>query len=1711
MGDGSGVQTDQRARPSTGPQQSSAYLSKRKDPGVKGATMSQPSKVLHLYVEVRSVSEGEEEFLGTGDNGANQLMLQCPDIVSHSQRSSSRSSSNRSSSPVTPYCSAGGNHSLASSQSSSRHSVSCQHPSPAQFHHQDDLNESFSHLLEILTPNKAIVNHYGSPGCTPDLDPCYGKVANPQSSSPPRWLSIPSTYSTSPRSRHAPAMLDENGQTSLVSYGYIENGSVNSMSGHGTVWHQHDADRYLRRTENQQKRMSDPVWYSDQTSGDTLQPKRDSSPSLSKATMEAVARDATHRALEEFGSPELRRRFAGHRSENNSPSQAPRCRSLGGSPVQSRSTRTLPSRRDLLEMDRRLCHGSLNRLPRSPASDRLSAQTGDSFYSSARPHGPPQSPQRPWVQGEGHRFNAFQAPLPAGRPTDIQHEIPRSSFPAGAEHHARNSYHGISNRCHDKTTNSGHCPWEAGSCSDQSDSKSSHPPRCSSRTSDANSPISDRRSISPYSITELDYKALGESNRTSADRWNKWTPSPTPSEADSLIAESPRYSGPSLKESHLRHLEPKLTENQNHSRRTETLAPQTKPGRISPMMSKKVPPPSASPAIPSQLDRISASGSPVLDPQLRRTPSPSKDVSSLHPYQPTRSSGNPGPSAMDQRQYDHLFDGPPAVSPVITKRSVSSQHSEVPLVSWTAREQKQSGPLVDRADTVSKASSRSPALSGDPCRRKDTRGVQKQLAQECQLLVLGMPKSQKEAQDPSGATGMSSSSSSGVTGSLSPETSSQSSHGTADGGSGIQLDGGSPSGPSSHSQKIARAKWEFLFGGPTDHSDRSKDASSTTPPTSCSPSPSPTSPLPLQPSNQRRCWELRDQKLSHHEVQQVEVELVTPHPQEPAPKTGIIRRSIKYSETDLDAVPLRCYRETDLDEVMRAEAEAAEEADSAFSSNRCLLGKSCFSPEDVCHQSNTGGRREQNGQEEEEDEDEDDEEEEEGVVSWASVRMQGDRQRQRVTQEEEEVFSLLLKRTLEPSSDAHGGLKSPISVDSPRRPSESNLDSFSRHFESIMESHRAKGTSYSSLDSVDLLTSGSTSVFTFDLPTLTPEIQSQICESAKQILELSFAPLARTDSLACSETSRSETALSASGDGLHGRSKDDSGPPVRSRSQKESWRCSIVKEGFRKASSVPALHSRERPGNRPPELLYPQADVAERLALGGSDEVLTNGLKPDLLAAKRLAKRLYNLDGFRKSDVARHLSKNNDFSQLVAQEYLSHFNFSGMNIEQALRKFLTHFALMGETQERERVLAHFSRRYRQCNPESPSTEDSVHTLTCAVMLLNTDLHGNNVGKRMSCSQFISNLEGLNDGKDFPKDLLKTLYSSIKNEKLQWTIDEEELRKSMSELADVRTDSASHTMKRIGSGGNPLVGVAHQADGELYKSGFLVRKVHADPDGKRTPRGKRSWKTFYAMLKGLVLYLQKDEYRTEQELTEEDVKNAVSVHHSLAMRAADYSKRPNVFYLRTADWRVFLFQAPNPEQMQSWITRINVVAAMFSAPPFPAAIGSQKRFSRPLLPGSNTKLSQEEQLKSHESRYRAVHSELTELLAATPDRKVKGRELEEQKLRKEYLEFEKTRYGTYAMLLRAKMAKGDDDLAAFEARLYSDGGLQRAHSSPTLPQDAASKEKARSGKTSKSLKVTSSSSSVMKSGVKEGGGGKSAGGNSQKAELQKQSSKQEEAA
>ncbi|XP_018410068.1 PREDICTED: PH and SEC7 domain-containing protein 1 [Nanorana parkeri] len=816
---------------------------------------------------------------------------------------------------------------------------------------------------------------------------------------------------------------------------------------------------------------------------------------------------------------------------------------------------------------------------------------------------------------------------------------------------------------------------------------------------------------------------------------------------------------------------------------------------------------------------------------------------------------------------------------------------------------------------------------------------------------------------------------------------------------------GYPKEASLLAQKIAKAKWEFFYGSPE------SQRAGVQPPEHSSPPCSPISPGSLRNTNTSTEPNVYEHSLCHVEV---EIEKTPSCDQiSQVCETGIIRRTIKYSETDLDAVPLRCYRETNIDDIL-AENEGLDSAIGSqkdSESNRSITDTSA-------------DKQEQEKQEVAVPQ----------IPGFPSDVVQG-----HADEDEDEVFEptkIEMKREAIPTP-----LRSPVTFRLCHRLSEDGMDSFSKHFENIMESHRAKGTSYSSLDSIDILSSSvqnQNSFFTFDLPTLTSETQKQICKNA-QLIEDNFAPLAHLE-LDSGTSSATDSAWSEKEEEIVHATRAEKDKLLSPSPSEDSL---VIADAI--IHGVPPL------GNMASDF-ESEMDSTERLALGSTD-TLSNGHKADQEAAKRLAKRLYNLDGFKKADVARHLGKNNEFSKMVAEEYLKFFVFTGMTLDHALRMFLKELALMGETQERERILAHFSQRYHQCNTNSISSEDGVHTLTCALMLLNTDLHGHNIGKRMSCSEFIGNLEGLNGGNDFPRELLKALYSSIKNEKLQWTIDEEELRKSLSELADPNPKS----IKRINSCGKPFLDFSQDPNITTYKYGVLVRKIHADPDCKKTPRGKRGWKTFHGILKGMILYLQKEEYKPGKPISEEDLKNAISIHHSLATRASDYNKRPNVFYLRTADWRVFLFQAQNTEQMHSWITRINVVAAMFSALPFPAAIGSHKKFTRPLLPSAITRLSQEDQVQTHESKFKSMSSSLIEHRMSPPDKKVKGKEMDEFKQKEDYLEFEKSRYGTYAMLLRAKLKAGTEDLEAFENSLFDsaendEDGLKKTRSSPSLNLD-----------------------------------------------------------
>lgn len=53
--------------------------------------------------------------------------------------------------------------------------------------------------------------------------------------------------------------------------------------------------------------------------------------------------------------------------------------------------------------------------------------------------------------------------------------------------------------------------------------------------------------------------------------------------------------------------------------------------------------------------------------------------------------------------------------------------------------------------------------------------------------------------------------------------------------------------------------------------------------------------------------------------------------------------------------------------------------------------------------------------------------------------------------------------------------------------------------------------------------------------------------------------------------------------------------------------------------------------------------------------------------------------------------------------------------------------------------------------------------------------------------------------------------------------------------------------------------------------------------------------------------------------------------------------------------VFIYFSDSKE-LCSWVETINFVCAAYSAPPLAGAVGSQRKFQRPLLPCTHTKLS-----------------------------------------------------------------------------------------------------------------------------------------------------------
>uniref|UniRef100_A0A8C1Q1G2 IQ motif and Sec7 domain ArfGEF 2b n=1 Tax=Cyprinus carpio TaxID=7962 RepID=A0A8C1Q1G2_CYPCA len=162
-------------------------------------------------------------------------------------------------------------------------------------------------------------------------------------------------------------------------------------------------------------------------------------------------------------------------------------------------------------------------------------------------------------------------------------------------------------------------------------------------------------------------------------------------------------------------------------------------------------------------------------------------------------------------------------------------------------------------------------------------------------------------------------------------------------------------------------------------------------------------------------------------------------------------------------------------------------------------------------------------------------------------------------------------------------------------------------------------------------------------------------------------------------------------------------------------------------------------------------------------------------------------------------NRQKQFNKDVLDCVVDEMDFSGMDLDDALRKFQAQIKVQGEAQKVERLIEAFSQRYCVCNPalvRQFQNPDTIFILAFAIILLNTDMYSPNIKaeRKMKLDDFIKNLRGVDNGQDIPRDLLVGIYQRIQ----KW-----ELRTNDDHVSQVQA------VERVIVGKKPVLSLPHR--------------------------------------------------------------------------------------------------------------------------------------------------------------------------------------------------------------------------------------------------------------------------------------------------------------
>ncbi|KAJ8117309.1 hypothetical protein ONZ43_g4240 [Nemania bipapillata] len=114
-------------------------------------------------------------------------------------------------------------------------------------------------------------------------------------------------------------------------------------------------------------------------------------------------------------------------------------------------------------------------------------------------------------------------------------------------------------------------------------------------------------------------------------------------------------------------------------------------------------------------------------------------------------------------------------------------------------------------------------------------------------------------------------------------------------------------------------------------------------------------------------------------------------------------------------------------------------------------------------------------------------------------------------------------------------------------------------------------------------------------------------------------------------------------------------------------------------------------------------------------------------------------DFIQKEKAAAWMGEEGPVRQRTLRAYMDLYDFENQSVLAALRQICSRLVFRAETQQVDRILVAFSKRWCDCNPNHGfKTNDVIHTMCYSIMLLNTDLHLADIEQKMTRNQFVKN-------------------------------------------------------------------------------------------------------------------------------------------------------------------------------------------------------------------------------------------------------------------------------------------------------------------------------------------------------------------------------------